>query len=64
MIHPGLWPQGMKALQEDILAEAAQDCLWREALRTQRQQSSPRTIVWLQAVWAGLCAHATLALRD
>jgi hypothetical protein len=59
-----MWPQGMKALQEDTLAEAARDRLRREALRTAPQQSAPRPLVWVQAVWAGLCAHAALALRD
>ena len=64
MIHPGLWHQGTMALQADILAEAAQDRLRREAMLMHPQQSAPRPIVWLQAVWAGLCARAALALRD
>jgi hypothetical protein len=64
MIHPGLWPPGMKALQEDILAEAAQDRLRREAPLPQPHPGSLRPLVALRAVWTGLCARATLALRD
>jgi hypothetical protein len=64
MIHPGLWPQGMKALQEDVLVEAVPDRLPREVPPPQPRSGLLRPLVALRAVWAGFCARAALALRD
>ena len=61
MIHPGLWPQGMKALQEDILAEDSSfgQYLIREHQGTlRRAEARERLSIEEQVAWGWLDERA------